>query len=920
MYLAPVGALALCSICLWGQHLACVDVNTSNFPQITVRAYSFDAEGNPTVLDPIRDRIVTEYLGVVRQTAAIIDCPSQYQAEPITTVFAFDWTSNALREIAATALRQWFSAAPAGSEGGIVVFGTRPYLLADVTSDTAQLIESLSRLPVVEAALPFRALLDTLLGAIAIGTRGQYRRSVVLVTDHLFSPSLPSSLAHMLQTTGTRLFVVALHRRIPATLRKLCVESGGAVFEATTTSQVPSLLRMAAAIASGFEPCTITWQSIHDCVARRLVQLNAPSIGAHTELRYELAPNQVPVLDVLPRFRDLGTYPVGVTPAQEFVLTALNADITLLAMTSDPSVEIVEGALTAPLLVRAGQQYRLTARLRVARPERTVGTIRIVNTGCSGVDVLTLAANTALPTSSTLAFLSPAGDTTVSYAGLPLLIQWTGALPSDSLTLAVQQLGDTTWTVVAERLTSTEYRWLPPAEGRYRLQLRSQSGMLSAESGMIIVQSPPFAFVPVAVPPVRSGTVVEFRPAQLLCSNFSEPVSIDSLQLSSGRSFQFARAIADTLPPGTCTSTWIRFAPLQPGVHRDTLIAYTPVGIRRLLIEGLATEPQLTVPATIRFQAAPLGIYRDTLVQWLACATIPQQVRIEPAGPDSIQFQLLTIRTITLPVDTPCTAYPFAFRAQRLGRSCLRLLIEGQEHQPYECVLIGDVVCAQPYSGSVLAAPQSISTQAGRVITVPIWMPSVPAEFRTMQRPFRFTVRCNASALLPEPPLERGTVVGGERRFSVTGRGFIRGDTLALLRFSTYWGDAPIVQIRIEDFAWLDDCPVGPAPTTTPVVFTDYCTAGGTTRLFLAGSAARIERVDPQPSDGTIRLVLAAEHPTWVELRCLDLVGMVRWRTELGKFEGRGEFRFQLDLPAGQYLLQARSPLGVSSTVVLIAR
>lgn len=211
------------------------------------------------------------------------------------------------------------------------------------------------------------------------------------------------------------------------------------------------------------------------------------------------------------------------------------------------------------------------------------------------------------------------------------------------------------------------------------------------------------------------------------------------------------------------------------GVHRDTLIAYTPVGIRRLLIEGLATEPQLTVPATIRFQAAPLGIYRDTLVQWLACATIPQQVRIEPAGPDSIQFQLLTIRTITLPVDTPCTAYPFAFRAQRLGRSCLRLLIEGQEHQPYECVLIGDVVCAQPYSGSVLAAPQSISTQAGRVITVPIWMPSVPAEFRTMQRPFRFTVRCNASALLPEPPLERGTVVGGERRFSVTGRGFMRG-------------------------------------------------------------------------------------------------------------------------------------------------
>ncbi|MDZ7379344.1 MAG: hypothetical protein ONB06_08355, partial [candidate division KSB1 bacterium] len=230
------------------------------------------------------------------------------------------------------------------------------------------------------------------------------------------------------------------------------------------------------------------------------------------------------------------------------------------------------------------------------------------------------------------------------------------------------------------------------------------------------------------------------------------------------------------------------------------------------------------------------------------------------------------------------------------------------------------VTCAQPYNGAMLAAPQNIVTQAGRVITVPVWMPSVPAEFRTMQRLFRFTVRCNASALLPEPPLERGTIIGGERRFSVRGRGFFRGDTLALLRFSTYWGDAPFVQIHVEDFEWLDDCPLGLAPTSAPVVFTDYCTAGGTTRLFLAGSAARIERIDPQPSDGTFHIVLTADSATTVELRCLDLVGMVRWQSELGSIEGRREVTLRLDLTPGHYVLQARSPAGVSSTLVLVAR
>ncbi|MCS7303465.1 MAG: hypothetical protein NZ606_08540, partial [Candidatus Kapabacteria bacterium] len=42
------------------QQLLVTAVNTTNFPQIGVRLYSFDAEGNPAPLDPLQDRLVTE--------------------------------------------------------------------------------------------------------------------------------------------------------------------------------------------------------------------------------------------------------------------------------------------------------------------------------------------------------------------------------------------------------------------------------------------------------------------------------------------------------------------------------------------------------------------------------------------------------------------------------------------------------------------------------------------------------------------------------------------------------------------------------------------------------------------------------------------------------------------------------------------
>lgn len=902
------------------QQLIVADVNATLFPQISMQLYSFDAEGNPSWLDPVQDRLITETMGVVRQTFAAVSCPAGWTPAPVSAVFVVDWASSLVRTMAIPLLQQWYQALPTGSRLGLVAFGSRAYLLSDLEDQLDNVRARAQLFPPLDGALPVAGVLDADLGGIAIVSRGSQMRCVVVVTEHAFPPTMPASLAAAVREAGVRLVVLAVGHHAPAWLRRLCAQSGGIAFDTVTAAHVAMLARQGAAICSGYAPCTISWQSVHDCVGTRRVHLSAPSVGGSVEFTYTLGAEQLPMLDVLPRYRNLGTLPAGLSPPQEIVLTAQNADLTLLAITSDPSIEIVEGSLTAPLLLRQGQTYRLRVQLRLENDQRTVGALRIVSTACSQVDVALLAANVQRPATQSAQFINPAAPTTAAYAGAPFEIEWTGTLPSDSVTLQVQQFGQAEWVTLAQHLVGTSYQWRLPLQGQYRFRLENKSRTLQTESGTVQVVEPPFGVVPLAVQSARAGTVVEFGPPHLICSDTSVALPIDSLRFVVGRAFSFATPLPDSLPPYGCITGLLRFSPPSVGMHLDTLEVYTPAGMRRLPLAGNGTPPVISLPPTIRLGTLPLGAQVDTLVQWLVCVDQPQQVRLRPMGPDSVQLQLRTIREFSLTEETPCLAYPFRVRGEQLGRACLRLLVEGDERQPYETVLIADVVCRLPYDGAVLSVPQGIVTQAGRVITVPVWLPSVPQPYRTMQRPYRFTVRCNASTLLPEPPLDRGTISNGERRFVVSGQGFLHGDTLALLRFGTYWGDAPVVQVHIEDFQWLDQCPLGFPPVAVPILFTDYCTAGGTTRLFLNGTPPRIERIEPQPSDGHVRLAIHTEHAMPVELLCFDVLGQLRWTLHLGTIDGTSDHAIDIPLPTGQYLLLARSPGGSSSTVLSVTR
>lgn len=210
------------------QQFVVADISTASFPLVTMQLFSFDSQGNPSPLDPQRDRLVTERMGVVRQTTAAVACPPQWEPAPIAAIMALDWASELVRSQARALLQTWEATAPPQSTLGAVIFGGRPYIASDFTANAGQIAEILDRAEPLEVAVPHRALADTLLGAVVLAARSTRQwRCALVVTEHLFPSSQPPGIAELVRQTGVRLIVLTLGHRPPQWLRSLCAESGG---------------------------------------------------------------------------------------------------------------------------------------------------------------------------------------------------------------------------------------------------------------------------------------------------------------------------------------------------------------------------------------------------------------------------------------------------------------------------------------------------------------------------------------------------------------------------------------------------------------------------------------------------------------------------------------------------------------------
>jgi hypothetical protein len=143
---------------------------------------------------------------------------------------------------------------------------------------------------------------------------------------------------------------------------------------------------------------------------------------------------------------------------------------------------------------------------------------------------------------------------------------------------------------------------------------------------------------------------------------------------------------------------------------------------------------------------------------------------------------------------------------------------------------------------------------------------------------------------------------------------------LVELRGLVMLGNTDSTPLMLTNFDWLE----GNTQTVRvngSLLVTGICEEGGK-RLIAAPSLAKITAVSPNPFNGRTDIVVDIAEETAVELRVYSLIGMEVAAPFTGVLAA-GTHRLPFDagsLPSGNYLVQLRSPEGVSTMRVVLSR
>lgn len=455
LFLAIVGSVAVCA-----QSIAFDKPDASTYPTLRARVVAVDAQG---VAQPLRvqDLRITED-GVPR-TIVDVTCPPQTPAAPIALVLALDLGGSALAT-QGTVVRAAARACIRGlrlhnQSCAITAFDTSSYLCRDFTNDRAVLLSTIDALPKRSGASIHAALMDTLAGAVAASSKGNGRRTVVLITDGA-TPDIDVvravTLARLQQCT---IYAIVAGMSAPASLQQIVVQTGGSLVDnVASVQQAEQAALMLVHTMQGTKPCEVTWQSKAGCTADTLaVELAWQTMTAQTW--YQMPLNAVQRLEITPADTRFINPPVGVPTTKQLVVRARNADITARAITSsNPAFSITPGSFT----IQAGDSTVLTLQYTATDSGYAYARFTVENDACPLSYHVSGGYAGIPPTMPTLTLMHPArGETFLADA--ETVIRWEGVAPSDTVRLDYTTTDGASWTTITPRASGLAHRWTVPA-------------------------------------------------------------------------------------------------------------------------------------------------------------------------------------------------------------------------------------------------------------------------------------------------------------------------------------------------------------------------------------------------------------------------------------------------------------------------
>ncbi len=451
-------------------------IQVSQYPEITVKAYAFNAAGvripvpNPELKINGQSLQTTseQEEGVTERSVSCMVMVDQSASQTIGTP-----PNSELSRAAAAAVPLYLNAV--SDQIGLGMFDARPTLLHGMTTDKSAYISALSNLALGSGCNLDSALFANPEGAFTHLRSGRYSKAMILILDGAPRFNVADAI-RIARGHNIAVYIIGIRTVLTNELRSLADSSGGLYCESINdqsdaTAYVQAFIchakRLPATLIKATAGATCEVESRLDIVS-----------GATTRTQWiSLPPGSLAELE----WSEAGGIDFG-TGAAEGVrtvsLTARNGNVTINSLTINSPAFYLDSPNPAGQVLQQNQTIQIRIGYR-GGSEGAWGEVQLTSSACIN-NRLTLRAG-GYTTGQSLRLVSPNGGERL-LAGRPTTIQWTNVLESDIVRLESSTDDGATWGPITEFAQGLQFQWTPGPETSSQMKIRVMRTVLPPQA------------------------------------------------------------------------------------------------------------------------------------------------------------------------------------------------------------------------------------------------------------------------------------------------------------------------------------------------------------------------------------------------------------------------------------------------------
>lgn len=349
------------------------------------------------------------------------------------------------------------------SECAFSSFDFISYMNNEFTSDTTELLKTVSWLIPQKGSNYNAGFLSEPVGALYIANKAKYSKNIIFITDGASSVS-KNDVINYAKTNNIAIYCVSFSSKMTDDLKEIAIQSGGFWFEnVKSVTEIESISLLIKTLCTGYKPCTIDWTGERNCDDNHIITISIPKDTISTNINLDIESSSKPYLESNPPYLGFSSVLPGLNKELPLALTARNGDITINDLSiNSPYFVISEGDITSSKVLRSGETHNLKITFSPVDSAIVFTKLKIESNACIGNEVfITGGFPNTPPKTRTLNLLNP-NFNEILFVGDTTQVSWIGLLPADVVQLEYTIDGGTKWDTLALDVTGLDYTWPVP--------------------------------------------------------------------------------------------------------------------------------------------------------------------------------------------------------------------------------------------------------------------------------------------------------------------------------------------------------------------------------------------------------------------------------------------------------------------------